>query len=269
MSEHRIINGMPADSYHKEPGVSASLICEAHTSLAHAKAYMDGKINRDTKALSLGTLVHSMVLTPQDLASYAVKPAGMKLNTKAGMAWEAEQQGKEIVSTPEWDCAKGIADAIAANPDAMQFLTDGLPEQSLFVQDSHGTLRKSRFDYLQTAGSALVDLKKTRDCSPSGFEKVILNYNYHIRAAYYIDNANLAGLEKEDFVFITAEPEPPYCVSVYRLDPVVIDYGRMLYKAALQRLRNAQESGHWPGYVEGVTMIQLPPWEQKIAEDVA
>jgi hypothetical protein len=176
--------------------------------------------------------------------------------------------GRAIVDAREWKKAVRIRDNAHSDSTVRALLSGGLAEQSLLVEDDHGTLRKSRFDYITTGGNVIPDLKTCRSAHPDKFERAIMDRQYFQRAAFYIDNANLAGLSKDTFVFICVETAPPFLVACYQLDDLVLSAGRTLYQRDLQLYRNCVDTGRWPGYHQGVREIGLPSYAMKQLEEI-
>ncbi len=268
MNQRELLS-IPAQEYHAAEGVSASMLDQIRKSPAHLKCYMDGELREESDALSLGTLIHRAVLEPEtwDDAFY-VKPEGMKFSNKEGMAWRDEHKGKPIIEASEATIISRVRDAVWKEPAVRALLSGGYAEQSLFVEDEHGTLRKSRFDYIATSGNVIPDIKTTKCAAIADFEKSIERYSYFQRAAFYLDNANLAGMQKDAFVFICVETVPPYLVALYQLNDTVLEAGRMLYRRDLQLYRNCVESNRWPGYHEGIREIALPSYAMRQLEEV-
>lgn len=297
-----------AQDYHAAPGCSASLLDQVSISAAHAKAYLDGELREESDAMSLGTLCHRAVFEPDTLTDDSVclqpetiwihkdrvhgkKPlkSAVPVLTDAGsektdgdnieVLWSGQISeckqwvkdnagGRPTVDAREWKKALRIRDNAHRDGTVRALLTGGFAEQALFVEDDAGTLRKSRFDYITAGGNVIPDLKTCRSAHPDKFEKAIEVNRYFQRAAFYIDNANLAGLSKDTFVFICVETAPPYLVAVYQLDDFVLDAGRTLYRRDLQLYRNCMESGKWPGYHEGIRQIGLPSYTIKKLEEI-
>lgn len=258
-----------AEEYHKAEGVSASMLDQIRKSPAHLKCYMDGELREESDALSLGVLVHRAILEPDLYAeAFHTKPEGMNFVSKEGRAWKEAHADKPIVAQDVADTVARCRDAALKQPVVRALLSGGYAEQSLFVEDEHGTLRKSRFDYIATSGNVIPDIKTTKCAAPDDFEKAIERYGYFQRAAFYLDNANLAGLNKDTFVFICVETVPPYLVACYQLNDLVLDAGRTLYRRDLQLYRNCVESGRWPGYHDGIKEIGLPAYTMRKLEEV-
>lgn len=288
---------MAALEYHSAPGLSASMLDKIRISPAHLRAYMDGELADDSEALSLGTLCHRAIFEPDTLTAESVcmlpdtiwipKDRRAKLKSAAPVLtdsgsektegdnaeiywnsqiteckdWVKENAaGRSIVDAREWNKAVRIRDNAHRDGTVRALLTGGYGEQALFVEDTHGTLRKSRYDYITTSGNAIPDLKTCRSAHPDKFERAILERGYHQRAAYYVDNANLAGIKKDVFVFVAVETAPPFLVVCYRLADEVLEFGRKLANAEIQTYRNCVEAGKWPGYHQGIREIGLPPY---------
>lgn len=261
---------IPAQEYHKADGVSASMLDQIRKSPAHLQSYLLGELREEGEALSLGTLIHRAVLEPATFdGSFHVKPDGMKFTTNEGKEWQKEHGDKPVVSQGDMDTVQRVRDVVLRDSTARALLSGGHFEQSLFVEDEHGTLRKSRFDYIATSGNVIPDLKSTRSANIDDFEKSIERHHYYERAAYYLDNAELGGMKKDTFVFICIETRPPFLLAIYQLNNTVIEAGRMIYRRDLQVYRNCKESGRWPGYHSGIREIGLPPYAMRKLEEFA
>lgn len=295
-----------AKEYYAAPGCSASLLDQMSISAAHGRAWLDGELTEDSDALSLGTLCHRAIFEPDTLTEDRVcfqpdsiwitkerkaklKSAVPVLNDAGNeiidgdnirVAWSGalteckdwiklRANNRPMVDALEWKKAVRIRDNAHRDGTVRALLSGGYAEQALFVEDAQGTLRKSKFDYISTAGNAIPDLKTCRSAHPDKFEKAIAERRYFQRAAFYIDNANLGGLNKDTFVFIAVETAAPFLVAVYQLDDMILDAGRTLYNRDLQLYRNCVESGKWPGYHDGIKVIGLPPYMQKQMEALA
>jgi len=267
MSEHGL-KTIPFGEYAATPGVSATTLDYIRKSPAHCRAFELGELRIESTSLTVGKVAHSAILEPDTFADeYAIQPDGMDFRTKAGKEWKEAQGNKPIVGKDIYETALRCRDSVHHNPAARALLSKGFSEQSLFVEDA-GLTRKCRFDYVAMSGNTLPDVKTTRDASPDAFEKSVYTYGYHIRAAYYLDNAEMAGLGNRVFVLIAVETSAPYCTAVYQIPDEIIEFGRRIYKADLQRYRNCMETGKWPGYFDGIREIWLPQWAMKQMENL-
>lgn len=262
------IYSIAADRYHAANGASKTMLdFLANHTPAHLQAYLMGlvTVKEQTPAMRFGAIVHRALLEPDTYREgFHVKPEGMKLNTKAGMQWAEEHADLPIITQSESDQIDSMVSSVHCHPFARKLLAGGQPEQSIFVEDHQGTLRKSRLDAL-TGGNVIPDLKTTESAALDQFERSVSRYRYHVQAAYYLDNCSIAGIEKELFFFIVVEKTPPYLVRCLQMNQDVIEYGRNLYQRDIQIYRNCLESGQWPGWGDGYTEVALPPWELKQA----
>jgi hypothetical protein len=265
MSEHFAvgIHDLSSERYDAAEGISCSMLnVLAEGTPAHLKAWMNGE-RKETEALQFGVLAHLAILQG-DLykKKFHVVPEGVKLTTKEGKKWADDHQDKPIVKWNNAQILTGMVEAVRYHPFAQRLLYNGKPEQSLFVYDEQDTLRKSRLDTL-TEGNALADIKSCASASNDYFERQILKFRYHVRAAYYLDNARLLGLEKDHFFFVAVEKTPPFAVRCLRLDGDCVSFGRKLYQADLQIYRQCLESDEWPGYSQQYEDIALPSFAMK------
>jgi hypothetical protein len=260
------IYSIAAERYHAANGVSKTMLDYlGNQTPAHLKAYLMGLAKEETPAMRFGTIMHRALLEPDTYrAGFHVKPEGMKFSTKTGMEWSELHRDLPVVTQDESDQIDAMVSSVHCHPFAKRLLAGGQKEQSIFVEDPHGTLRKSRLDWL-TRGNTIPDLKTVESAALDSFERNVSRYRYHVQAAYYLDNCALAGIQKEAFFFVVVEKVPPYLVRCLQMNDDVIGYGRSLYQRDLQIYRNCLESGQWPGWGDYYEEVALPPWEMKQA----
>lgn len=270
MSEHDCTPGIysiAAERYHAAAGISKSMLdVLAEKTPAHLRAQLDGEVREETPAMRFGTILHRALLEPDTYkGGFHVRPEKLNFTTVAGKDWKAKHEDKAILTSGEAAQIDKMVSAVHTHPFAKRLLTGALPEQSLFVEDGSGTLRKSRLDAL-TKGNVIPDIKTVESANLEAFERSVSRYRYHVQAAYYLDNCNLAGIDKQSFFFICVEKTVPYAVRCLQLMPEVIEVGRRLYGHDLQIWRNCMESGEWPAWSTGFEECGLPTWEMKQAE---
>jgi hypothetical protein len=236
---------------------------------AHLKAYLEGEREKETAAMQFGTVLHRALLEPDTFSdAFHQRPDGMKFTTKDGIAWKDTHQDKPILTADEALQISAMLYSVHSHPFAKRLLSGGKPEQSIFVEDEQGTLRKSRLDML-TTGTVIPDIKTTESASLDNFERNISRYRWHVQAAYYIDNCKLAGIDKTTFFFVCVEKTPPYAVRCLQLVNEAVNIGRALYKRDLQIYRNCIETGRWPAWEDGFIEASLPEWEMRRMEAAA
>jgi len=263
------IYSIAAERYHAASGVSKSMLdILAEKTPAHLIAYLNGEGREETDAMRVGTILHRALLEPDTYKdAFYTRPDKLSYATKEGKAWRDCHRDKPCLTTGEAAQISRMVDAVHTHPFAKRLLAGAQPEQSLFVEDSHGTLRKSRLDAL-TKGNVLPDIKTTESANLENFERTVSRYRYHVQAAYYLDNCQLAGIDKQSFFFICVEKGPPYAVRCLQLLPEVVQFGRTLYQRDLQVYRNCLERDEWPAYENNYADCGLPAWEMRQLEQV-
>lgn len=265
------IHSLSFDQYLAADGVSSSMLrIISDRSPLHLKCWLEGEKPEPTPAQRFGTLVHRCIFEPDTVnGAFHVRPAGLNFTTKDGKSWRDAHQDKPILSEDESAQILAMVASVHHHPTAKHLLKNAQFERSIFVEDSHGTLRKFRPDVWPDGGNVLPDLKTCESAHPDKFTKSLFDYGYWRQGAYYLDGAKLAGQEFTAFAFIAVEKSPPYAVAVYQLDPQAVDIGRMFYQRDLAVYRQCLETGKWPGYELGAPIISLPEWFTRQVERVA
>lgn len=256
-----------ATAYFANPAINKSALDAIRLSPLH---YQRRIVERTaaiepTPAMALGTLVHTLVLEPEEVfRRYAMKPA-LDRRTKAGKeayaAWEAELNGREALQLEIHDMACSMSAAVLSHPIASELLEGAICERSAYGVDPESGLDvKARIDAIQ--GTTLVDLKTCRDASSEGFARSVASYRYHVQAAHYMATYQAAtGHQVDSFVFVAVESAPPYAVGVYQLDPASLAFAaeqRREDLAALSQFHSAQCPASYNN--NQLTTISLPPW---------
>ena len=252
------------EEYHKAEGISASDFRLLEKSPLH---YENKELfNLEGANLTLGSLVHKMVLEPDDLENEFVKESfeGCELNKNSKAYKEAKAafleqcEGKTVVPVDVWQVAEAMTKNVMAIAGGL--LQGGTAEESFFVDDPlFGVTRKCRPDYHREDLGLVIDLKTTSDGSERGFSKSIFDYRYHRQAAWYLDTLTMDGINAERFIFITVESKSPYMVDVWEIDPISIQLGRDNYTDLLAAYANFKRKG----IANVVKTIGLPDWALK------
>ena len=267
MSTVEIIEDMPIGEYHALPRLSNSGIGSLFKSPAHFKARKWGE---PSKAMRIGSAVHTLVLEPHLAASMLPVAPEVNKRTKAGRAaWEAWTAGVSpqatLLDATERAVADKAAHAIRSHEEIQATgLLFGKVEHSILFE-IEGCPAKARFDVFNKA-SIIVDLKTSRDASE--FEKSVANFGYHTQAAFYTMAAHAAGWEPKAFLFVVVETsdemmnsgDPSQFVRVVQLDDQAVLQGEKDVLRAAKLYRECLESGVWPGYSRGIDTLHLPIW---------
>ncbi len=273
-----MIESMSLADYQAAPGINASVLRIVHQkSLAHAKAYLDGKLTIESDALDFGQVFHGVVLEGRH--DYAVKPLtyehskeGLKpwnANSSVCKDWLAAHDGAFIISQDQEVALLAMAKAVAPHVPA------GFPSRCEFsvFAERDGMPIKSRVDCLPLDDDApVIDLKTCCNAHPEHFMREALRLGYHIQAAFTLDILRKVGIDRQEFRFVAVESEPPHAVCVLRFKdeaPSVLRIGRARYRALFGWMAEAMRTGHWTDYGTKDAEEYLPPWYKAELEQTA
>jgi len=213
--------------YHALPGISGSnlsLLMESNRHLDNKHLFNDF----NTPALTFGTLVHTMVLEPDNLLDdFVVMPNEFNLRTQQGKADKAEfeqhNQQKQIVSHDEFKKASKMAQNVRAI--CGDVIERGIKERSLFAEID-GLILKCRLDIdLEEKGDDY-DLKTitlgTKDFSDRTLEQHIKKFNYHLSAAFRNIIRSALGKPVRDSYLIFVNTGNGHMVRVIKIHPAWI-----------------------------------------------
>lgn len=253
---------MPNDVYHAEPNsISKSGLDLVARSPAH---YKFRKFSEPTRAMEIGTAIHTALLEPERFASEYVLLKDVKDRRASEFKDAAKIHGSERVLTADESAnVSGMFESVYAQKQAKYWLEKaGYREASLFAIDPvTGVGVRCRYDILTKCGNIL-DLKKTQDARYESFEKSIFNYKYYVQAAFYLDCWEWATGEKLDsFRIIAVEENLPHAAMVYKIDDTAIAEGRKQYREALNIYADCLASNDWSCYpCSDNEVIGLPEW---------
>ena len=217
--------------------------------------------DRAAKAMADGTAVHAFFLERDKFdTDFVIKPADMRLNTKAGKEWALEQKDKIIIDSELGNNLYEMEKSFMDSPAKLIYDIKGQTELSYFWDDL-GTIKgKCRPDWISDGGEIVVDVKTTTDASPRGFQKSIANWGYHLQLGWYLRGLRKLGLPAEQFIFIAIEKTAPFCVGVYKADQKMINFAIKELDQLMPEIQTAMVSNEFPDYTPEITSIGLPPW---------
>jgi hypothetical protein len=231
----------------------------------------------DSDALAFGRLVHTVILEPHKLDTYAVlNPAvvGVKAdgspaeNPTATKAWKdavfaAKRDGLTVIGPATLARAQAMAAAVQKHPEAARLLAAATDHEiSAYAEHPSGARVRARFDLV---GPGFIgDIKTCRDADPENFGRIVHALMYHLSAANYIDIARANGLTVDRFDLVAVEKEPTpggdYRVAVLELHPDAIDRGRELMALACDRWLQLGKRVDLPSYGDDRHVIDIPAW---------
>lgn len=271
--ESGIIIGMSNADYHALPSVSSSQLKTILRSPAHYHAaYLAGAPRKEpTASMVLGSLTHTLFLEPENFGSEYIIAPECDRRTKDGKAVYAAFQdaadGMTIITANQLETAQAMASALCGHI-IHETMTSGHAEASIFWADEvTGLACRIRPDYhippCETWQSGLIiDVKTTDDARPEAFARTCVTYGYDLSAAMYCDGfqQHYGTTEPPLFLLLVVERDAPHAVACYECSPEMLDKGSEKYRKALELLTICKLSGEWPGYDDGIQLLNLPKW---------
>ena len=216
-----------------------------------------------TKAMDLGTLIHSAILEPEtaltDIAAVSPFP---DFRTKAAQEWRDDQRemGRMIATDADIRTASGC-EQVFSEDYAQRFGVGYKSEVAVFAEIG-ATQIKGMIDLVPDSLDLLVDLKTTaRIGSLREIANTIITRGYHWQAALYLDLWNAAsGENRNRFVFCFIEVTEPYETAWVEVSRELIEAGRAGYMNALAKWQSCIAIDVWPRQHEGITLIEKPAY---------
>lgn len=215
---------------------------------------------REAAHFQVGRAFHRAVTEPQTFNDkYILAPTGIRRNTIDGRErWARflELSGdKFILKSGETDGRDlsyeqivGMAASARKHPRVGELLKAGTAERVITWEDPDtGAPCKAMIDWISDKGP-VVDLKSTKAASPAKFRRSIIDYRYHVQAAFYLDGLRANGIDTRGFIFLAVEKRRPYIAEAYYLDPDFLAAGRAQYKEDLATYMECRRTKNWYGY---------------------
>lgn len=269
-----VIHGLTRTEYDLISRTSWSKLKIMGKSPAHYRHALLQPEGERTDALIVGNATHVSVFEPEEFSSrFAVWREGRR----AGKDWEAfkkKNAGRDILTEAQALEVHAIAKAVRDDATAGKYVSGGRAEVSLtwtqtlpeFAGMPETVVEsKARLDFV--GADFISDLKTARDASPSRFGSQAWNLDYLGQAAWYVDGYKAATGRELPFFMVAVEKCAPFVTQVYEVTPHLLDMGRERYRDLLGRWAFCKSEGRWPGYVDGVSELQLPTWAQDNLED--
>jgi len=282
----RIIPGLPADQYHRDPapepslstGVAKILLsrCPLAAWRAHPKLNPEWAPEDDDK-FAIGTVAHALLLEDDD--SRIVEVAADDWRTKAAQQAriDARTAGKIALLARQADDVRAmvaVAKAFLAASEIGPSWADAVSEQTILWREpgddgEPDVWLRVRPDRLASDRLVCMDYKTTACVAPEVFTHQIATLGYHIQDALYRRGIAALGGPDPKFVFLAQETAAPFDCALYGCDPLLRQVGESQVERAIGLWRDCLRTGNWPGYGTRVMWATAPYWLQKeIAEDI-
>jgi pyruvate-formate lyase-activating enzyme len=257
----------PDGAYRQNPGIAQSHLKSILISPAHYQAALT-KRWQTTPNMLLGSALHCAVLegTAAFESSYIERPDDIKLNTKDGKEWAAEQkkQRKTVLTGEQTQQLKGMVKALQTLEwfeVAEQERLRKYSELSIYWEWC-GMDCKARLDrVIELEDKVLVlDLKTTDSVQPKKFIDKVIGLNYMFQAAYYTEAAARAFKKPAEFIFIGVERDAPHSIDYFCPGEDMVAEGHKQCEHALSLLKQCILTDEWPNQPPTLKTMSLPDW---------
>lgn len=273
-----ILLNKPEREYHADATTLSSSGAKTLLRSPRQYRYERGNPKASTESMKTGTVTHELVFF-DEVRTVVQKDWDGRTTAGKARAAEVAAQGLEVVSPDDWALAHNMAKAIKNHRQASTLFRDGVPEVSVYGEDPvTGIQKRGRFDYWRD-NDDIVDLKTAADASPSGFQKAIASYKYHVQDVWYEELAAVNGRPPKRFIFVVVEKDAPHLIGVYALTAAALRAGRVLHDRACEVYRDCIEAeamfgpdAAWPEWgrpTEPIETLDLPRWAMNEVEDAA
>lgn len=260
ITEPCYVSDMPADVYHAHDSASSSGLRLLLRSPDHFK---NGEEKDQTRAMILGSALHMACLEPDIFYDTYILLRWSENRMSSEYKTAKKEYGEEFVLVkPEIDKIEGMAKSLSASAIAEYIDNEYCDNKELSgfaIDPETGLMCRHRFDVI--IDGIAIDLKTTTDARKPAFSKKILDFGYHIQAAFYADQYKwIAGEEIESFMFAAIETSAPYAVKIYELEQDSMEAGRKKYRQALNEYAQCKATDTWPSYDQEIETIGIPQW---------
>ncbi len=236
---------------------------------------LSGKVQRkETAAFDLGTAVHTLVFEPDEFTKrfYCVQEVPKRTSNLGKAAFEAMETkaaGRIVLDKEDRETVSWMAANITAHDKWKTYKgsKSGCIEDSLaWVDPDSGVLLRSRPDFYDD--EIIIDLKTTKDSSPEGFKKAVVEYSYHRQGALSCDGlTELTNRTYNNVILFVVGKEEPHFVRSYVLTDNAISQGKYEYKYAAHKYAECTLTNTWAGFPEVIEDLDIPQWAYRSFEN--
>lgn len=265
----KIITDLSMEDYLSHPGIGSSSLKHILSSPADYQANLQ-LASEETKSLTLGTCVHTLILEPEDFDKrYALQPEDWgKLNENPGKKnwadFKKEHIGKNHVTWKERIWLDKLKESVKSNK-LLQSILDGATTEATCFCDYNDITLKARPDCI-TKDGWIFDLKtSSKDLDDKTISNTIFNYGYHFQAAHHSYVAIQAGVDFQGWGWIFVDTSSPFPhIVIKKASKKLFEAGQSDHKYALDLLAECTKNNKWPSYdaYGGIDEINLPKWAE-------
>jgi hypothetical protein len=200
---------MEAKNYHDHDGwtITSSSLREflRSPSLYYHRYVLRDAVIPENRSLIIGSAFHCLVLEPDQFEQ----------RYYMGNYQQSDPNGRVRLTPYEWSNVKLFAERLKAHIFYGSHLKDAIKEKPLAVKLSNGLIIKAKPDALHKG--MIIDVKSTGHLK-NAFNSKVLEFGYHIQAAFYDGVLHRSGDEdNRDFVFFVLCKRKPYSVFLKKI----------------------------------------------------
>lgn len=215
-------------------------------------------------AADWGTVIDCLITTPEEIDTVIALHDYPDFRTKEARAFKADAtaSGRVLMTKGEYRAATNAAEKLYEDRESGDIIRNS-KKQVVLLNQLLGVNFKGLVDIAPENAPYLADLKTTSNFSIREISKTIDNFGYHVQAALYLKLWNLCfpDDQRHRFRFIWQQSVAPYEVAVTELPGIDISEGEEWAANQIERLKNATETGYWPGITEGkCVMVGRPTY---------
>lgn len=262
----RMYANLPSDQYHSDKeALSCSMLKPLLESPAHFQANLLS-LNKATKAMDFGSLVHGLVLEPHLIGNeFSIYPGIADGRSAEYKAYLVKNASRLVVDEPTFSRARKLAEKIL-HRDVFgrpfgDFVREGTPEASIYVEEpTTGLILRTRLDLYHPEYS--FDLKTTRHGTIHAFIRDAVDLHYDFQAFMYTIARSLyeGRTNPAKFVFIAAETEEPNSIHQVTAGQSFMSNGAKKFQEVLSVYAACMQSGYWPDS-SGNAEAEIEPWQ--------
>jgi hypothetical protein len=210
--------------------------------------------DKPTPAQVIGSAFHTRLLEPKVFDTRYVVSPFEDYRSKGAKEWRDEflKKGMTAISGDDMEMIDMMVQSAREHSDYSKvFGLGGLRRELTVIAKDPGTglLIRARYDIVPNA-NLLADIKSAMDASPEGFGKAVWNLDYGMQAAHYLHVWNLMHPDdqRNEFVFMAIEKEPPYLCAMYVTPHLLIDFCSKILRSRRYVIAECLKTNRWPGY---------------------
>lgn len=266
-----IYKNVPNEHYHASKGLSNSqmqYLLPPYCPKMFWYQNLSGKVERkNTTSFDIGTAVHTMVFEPLEFPKrfHCVNEIPKRNTTLGKAAYEGMERaaaGRIVLDKADLETIYWMAGNVTSHAMWKSVKGDksGCIEDSLaWIDPETGVLLRSRPDFY--TDEIIIDLKTTKDSSPSGFQRSVAEYSYHRQGALSTSGlSTLTNREYKNVVLFVVDKEPPHFVRCYVMTDNALAQGKYEYEYACRTYKQCMDSGVWTSFPEIIEDLDIPQW---------